>query len=42
MGQKVSPIAFRIGINKDWNAKWYASNKDFKKFLENDYKFVRF
>lgn len=42
MGQKVSPIAFRIGINKDWNAKWYASNKDFKKYLENDSKIRKF
>ena len=29
MGQKVSPIGLRIGINKDWEAKWYANNKDF-------------
>lgn len=42
MGQKVSPIAFRIGINKDWNAKWYASNKDFKVFLEKDTKIRKF
>ena len=42
MGQKVSPIAFRIGINKDWNAKWYASNKDFKIFLEKDSKIRKF
>ncbi len=42
MGQKVSPIAFRIGVNKDWNAKWYASNKDFKVFLEKDSKIRKF
>jgi len=42
VGQKVSPIAFRTGINKDWNAKWYASNKDFKKYLENDSKIRKF
>lgn len=36
MGQKVSPIGLRIGINKDWEAKWYANNKDFSKCLEND------
>ena len=38
MGQKVSPIGLRIGINKDWDAKWYADNKDFSKLLENDMK----
>jgi len=42
VGQKVSPIAFRIGINKDWNAKWYASNKNFKEFLEKDIKIRKF
>lgn len=36
MGQKVSPIGLRIGINKDWEAKWYANNKDFSKYLESD------
>ena len=36
MGQKVSPIGLRIGINKTWESKWFASNKDFAKFLKND------
>lgn len=36
MGQKVSPIGLRVGINKDWQSKWYASNKDFARFLKND------
>jgi len=38
MGQKVSPIGLRIGINKTWESKWYANNKDFSKFLINDVK----
>ena len=38
MGQKVSPIGFRIGVNKDWEAKWYAEGKDVSKFLANDIK----
>ncbi len=38
MGQKVSPVGLRIGINKDWEAKWYANNNDFSKCLENDMK----
>ena len=28
MGQKVNPNGLRLGINKDWEAKWYAGNKD--------------
>ena len=23
MGQKVNPNGLRLGINKDWEAKWY-------------------
>jgi ribosomal protein S3 len=42
MGQKVSPVGLRIGINKDWEAKWYASNKDFSKCLENDIKIRKY
>lgn len=38
MGQKVSPIGLRIGINKDWEAKWYANNSNFSKYLDNDMK----
>lgn len=36
MGQKVSPLGLRIGINKDWQAKWFANNKDFAKYLKLD------
>ena len=42
MGQKVSPIGMRIGINKTWESKWYAGNKDFAKYLNNDVKIRRF
>lgn len=42
MGQKVSPIGLRIGINKTWESKWYAENKDFSRFLNNDTKIRRF
>lgn len=38
MGQKVSPVGLRIGINKDWESKWYAPNKDFSKYLNTDIK----
>ena len=42
MGQKVSPIGLRMGINKTWEAKWFAGNKDFAQFLENDVKIRKF
>lgn len=38
MGQKVHPIGMRIGINKNWESNWYAGNKDFATFLNNDIK----
>ncbi len=41
MGQKVSPNGLRIGINKDWESKWYA-DKDFAKYLNNDYKIRKY
>ena len=41
MGQKVSPVGLRIGINKTWESNWYASNKDFATYLNNDIKIRR-
>ena len=38
MGQKVNPNGLRLGINKDWEAKWYANGNDFSKILKNDIK----
>ena len=38
MGQKVSPISMRLGINKDFQSNWYANNKDFAKYLNEDIK----
>lgn len=42
MGQKVSPIGLRIGINKNWESTWYAGNKDFAKYLNNDVKIRKY
>lgn len=36
MGQKVHPVGIRLGISTDWNAKWYASTKDFPNLLNTD------
>ena len=42
MGQKVNPISLRIGVNKDWESKWFASNKDFGTLLNKDIKIRKF
>ena len=36
MGQKVSPLGLRIGINKNWSSLWYADKKDFAAYLKED------
>jgi small subunit ribosomal protein S3 len=36
MGQKIHPTGFRLGITKDWTSKWYASSKDYARFLNSD------
>ena len=41
MGQKVNPNGLRLGINKDWQSKWY-SKKDYAKYLNNDIKIREF
>ena len=38
MGQKVSPHGLRLGINKDWDAKWYANKSQFADTLAKDIK----
>lgn len=37
MGQKVHPVGMRVGIIRDWDAKWYAE-KDYAEFLHEDLK----
>ena len=41
MGQKVNPHGLRVGIIKDWDAKWYAE-KDFADNLVEDVKIRKF
>lgn len=36
MGQKVHPTGIRLGITKDWNARWYADSKNYADFLVSD------
>jgi small subunit ribosomal protein S3 len=36
MGQKVHPVGIRLGISADWNSTWYANNRDYADFLNND------
>jgi small subunit ribosomal protein S3 len=42
VGQKVNPVGLRIGVIRDWESKWYASNKDFGTLLIEDVKIREF
>jgi len=35
VGQKINPIGMRIGVIRDWDAKWYA-DKDYADYLHED------
>jgi small subunit ribosomal protein S3 len=40
MGQKVSPNGLRLGINKYWQSRWFAT-KDYARYLNEDIKIRR-
>lgn len=42
MGQKVNPHGLRVGVIKDWDAKWYADKKNFADNLVEDDKIRKF
>lgn len=42
MGQKVSPIGLRIGIIREWDAKWYAPKAKVADLLHEDLKIRSF
>ncbi len=42
MGQKVHPHGLRVGIIKDWDARWFAKKKDFAGYLFEDNKVRKF
>ena len=41
MGQKVSPVSFRLGVIKTWDSRWY-SKADYAKLLHEDLKLRSF
>jgi small subunit ribosomal protein S3 len=38
LGRKVHPIGFRLGVNKDWRAKWFAEGEEYVDLLSEDVK----
>lgn len=42
MGRKVHPIGFRLKINRDWDARWYAEDAKYRELLLQDFAIRRF
>lgn len=42
MGQKVNPVGMRVGINKDWNSRWYADDNEYHVYLNEDIKIRKY
>src|SRR5512139_1080129 len=36
MGQKIHPIGFRLGVQKNWSSKWFANSTNFAQLLHKD------
>ena len=36
MGQKVHPSGYRLAVIEPWRSRWYASKKDFGRFIKQD------
>ena len=42
MGQKVNPVGMRIGVNRDWNSRWCADDKEYPVYLNEDIKIRKY
>ena len=42
MGQKTSPIGFRLALNKKWRSIWYANKQEFGNQIGEDYAIRKF
>ena len=42
MGRKVHPIGFRLKINRDWSARWYAEGTRYRDLLQEDFRIRQF
>ncbi len=42
MGQKVNPIGLRLGINRNWESRWFPAKGRTSEFIAEDYKIRKF
>jgi small subunit ribosomal protein S3 len=38
MGQKVNPVGLRLGVNRTWDSRWFASRGEYARLLHEDLK----
>ncbi len=42
MGRKIHPIGFRLKVNRDWSARWYAEGDRYRELLHEDFEIRQF
>lgn len=42
MGRKIHPVGFRLKVNRDWDARWYAEGSRYTESLQEDFRIRRF
>ena len=42
MGHKVNPIGLRLGINRNWESRWFPAKGRAAEFIAEDYKIRKF
>lgn len=42
MGQKIHPVGFRVGVNREWESKWFLDHKKYGQALVEDQKIREF
>lgn len=42
MGRKIHPVGFRLKINRDWDARWFAEGSRYREALLEDFDIRRF
>jgi small subunit ribosomal protein S3 len=38
MGRKIHPVGFRLKINRDWSARWFAEGSRYRELLQEDFR----
>ncbi len=42
MGRKVHPVGFRLKVNRDWDARWFAQGARYREQLQEDFRIRRY